>query len=113
MSIPTPHPLQADSRADLLLPEHAPHTASAATMKAVVQDAYGVAAEEVLRLDDVARPVIAADQVLVRVCAASVDRGTWHAMAGLPYLVRLAGFGLRAPKATNPGRARGKVVITI
>ena len=37
--------------------------------------------------------------------AASVDRGTWHLMAGLPYPVRLAGFGLRRPKAPNPGRS--------
>jgi NADPH:quinone reductase-like Zn-dependent oxidoreductase len=54
--------------------------------------------------------VIAADQVLVRVIAASVDRGTWHGMAGLPYPVRLAGFGLRAPKATNPGRSFAGIV---
>jgi NADPH:quinone reductase-like Zn-dependent oxidoreductase len=40
----------------------------------------------------------------VRVRAASVDRGTWHVMTGLPYPIRLAGFGLRAPKALNPGR---------
>lgn len=96
MSIATPSPLQADS--------------PAATMKAIVQDAYGIAAEQVLRLDDVARPVIAADQVLVSVIAASVDRGTWHGMAGLPYPVRLAGFGLRAPKAINPGRSFAGIV---
>jgi len=41
----------------------------------------------------------------VRVRAASVDRGTWHLMAGLPYPMRLAGFGLRRPKAPNPGRS--------
>lgn len=40
----------------------------------------------------------------MRVAAASVDRGTWHVMAGAPYLMRLAGFGLRSPKALNPGR---------
>jgi NADPH:quinone reductase-like Zn-dependent oxidoreductase len=37
--------------------------------------------------------------------AASVDRGTWHVMAGLPYAIRLAGFGLRRPKYRNPGRS--------
>ena len=78
--------------------------ATAATMRAIVQDAYGVAPEEVLRVDAIARPAIADDQVLVRVVAASVDRGTWHLMAGLPYLMRAAGFGVRTPKATNPGR---------
>jgi NADPH:quinone reductase-like Zn-dependent oxidoreductase len=43
--------------------------------------------------------------VLVRVSAASVDRGTWHLMAGLPSLMRVAGVGLRKPKALNPGRS--------
>jgi NADPH:quinone reductase-like Zn-dependent oxidoreductase len=36
--------------------------------------------------------------VLVRGRAAGVDQGVWHLMTGLPYLVRLAGYGLRAPK---------------
>ena len=41
----------------------------------------------------------------MRVHAASVDRGTWHIMTGLPYPIRLAGFGLRRPKDANPGRS--------
>jgi NADPH:quinone reductase-like Zn-dependent oxidoreductase len=72
---------------------------------AIVQDEYGTAPEEVLRLEEIARPVIADDEILVRVRAASVDRGTWHLMAGLPYPIRLAGSGLRRPKALNPGRS--------
>jgi NADPH:quinone reductase-like Zn-dependent oxidoreductase len=72
---------------------------------AIVQDEYGSAPEEVLRLEEIARPVIADDEILVRVRAASVDRGTWHLMAGLAYPIRLAGFGLRRPKALNPGRS--------
>jgi len=75
-------------------------------MRAIVQDDYGSSAKDVLRLEeDVARPTIADDEVLVHVVAASVDRGTWHIMAGLPYPIRLAGFGLRAPKPLNPGRS--------
>src|ERR671938_518524 len=74
------------------------------TMTAIVQDEYGPAPEDVLRVEDVDRPVIGEDDVLVRVRAASVDRGTWHVMAGLPYPIRLAGFGLRKPKYRNPGR---------
>jgi NADPH:quinone reductase-like Zn-dependent oxidoreductase len=74
-------------------------------MTAVVQDEYGSAPEDVLRMAEVARPTIGDDEVLVRVRAASVDRGTWHMMAGLPYPIRVAGFGLRRPKATNPGRS--------
>ena len=79
--------------------------AGAQTMKAIVQDDYGTAPEEVLRIAEVARPIISQAQVLIRVRAASVDRGTWHIMAGLPYPIRVAGFGLRRPKALNPGRS--------
>jgi NADPH:quinone reductase-like Zn-dependent oxidoreductase len=74
-------------------------------MKAIVQDEYGTAPEDVLRLAEIARPTIADDEILVRVAAASVDRGTWHLMAGLAYPMRLAGFGFRTPKARNPGRS--------
>ena len=66
-----------------------------------------------LRLAEIARPAIAADEVLVRVHAASVDRGTWHLMTGLPYLMRLAGFGFRAPKAANPGRSLAGTVESV
>jgi NADPH:quinone reductase-like Zn-dependent oxidoreductase len=74
-------------------------------MTAIVQDEYGDVAGEVLRLDRVERPPVDPDRVLVRVHAASVDRGTWHVMAGVPYPIRAAGFGLRRPKALNPGRS--------
>jgi NADPH:quinone reductase-like Zn-dependent oxidoreductase len=71
------------------------------TMQAIVQDAYGSA--DVLHLSQVPTPEIAEDEVLVRVRAASVHIGDWHVMMGQPYLMRIAGFGLRAPKA----RVRG------
>lgn len=77
----------------------------AATMASIVQDRYGAAPEQVLRLERVERPAIGEGEVLVRVHAASVDRGTWHLMAGLPYPIRVAGFGLRKPKLRNPGRS--------
>src|SRR5437867_5362287 len=80
-------------------------TAGGKTMTAIVQDDYGPAPEDVLRVEEVDKPAIGADEVLVRVHAASVDRGTWHVMAGLPYPIRLAGFGLRRPKYRNPGRS--------
>jgi NADPH:quinone reductase-like Zn-dependent oxidoreductase len=67
-------------------------------MKAMVRDTYG--STDVLELRDIDKPEIADDEVLVRVQAAGVDRGVWHVMAGLPYPIRLAGYGLRAPK--NP-----------
>jgi hypothetical protein len=85
--------------------EPTPAPAGVETMKAIVQDEYGPAPEDVLRLAEVARPTIEDDEVLIRVRAASVDRGTWHVMAGLPYPIRVAGYGLRRPKASNPGRS--------
>src|ERR1044071_1274096 len=75
------------------------------TMAAIVQDEYGAAPEDVLRLEEIGRPTIGEREVLVRVRAASIDRGTWHLMAGLPYAIRLAGYGVRRPKHSNPGRA--------
>jgi NADPH:quinone reductase-like Zn-dependent oxidoreductase len=74
-------------------------------MRAISQDHYGDDPDRVLRVDDIAQPMIGDDEVLVRVEAASVDMGTWHCMTGMPYAMRLAGFGVRAPKASNPGRA--------
>jgi NADPH:quinone reductase-like Zn-dependent oxidoreductase len=65
-------------------------------MKAIVRDTYGSA--DVLELRDIDKPVAGDDEVLVRVRAAGVDQGVWHVMAGLPYPIRLAGYGLRAPK---------------
>ncbi len=70
-------------------------------MKAIVQDTYG--SSDVLRLREIPPPDIGDDDVLVRVLAAGVDRATWHLMTGRPYLVRVVGFGLRAPKVPVPG----------
>ena len=67
-------------------------------MKAIVQDTYG--APDVLELRDIDIPEIKDEEVLVHVHAAGVGRDVWHVMAGLPYPIRLAGYGLRAPK--NP-----------
>ena len=67
-------------------------------MKAIVRDKYGP--PEVLELRDIDKPEIADEEVLVGVHAAGVDRGVWHIMTGLPYPIRLAGYGFRAPK--NP-----------
>jgi len=73
------------------------------TMQAITQRRYGTAPEDVLRLERTARPEIAADEVLVQVRAAGVDRGTWHMMAGQPYLIRILGFGFRGPENPGPG----------
>jgi len=76
-------------------------------MTAIVQDRYG--GPEVLRSAQVARPVPADGEVLVRVHAAGVDRGVWHLMTGKPYLVR-AVIGLRAPRNPVPGMDLAGVV---
>ena len=68
-----------------------PGTTAAGTMTAIVQDDYGTAPEAVLRLAEITRPAIADDEILVQVGAASVDRGSWHLMAGLANPMRLAG----------------------
>ncbi len=78
-------------------------------MRAVVQHRYGDA--DVLESARIERPTIGPDQVLVEVVAAGLDRGVWHLMTGLPYLVRLAGYGLRRPKQPVPGAdVAGRVV---
>jgi NADPH:quinone reductase-like Zn-dependent oxidoreductase len=78
------------------------------TMRAIVRDRYGPA--DVLDLRDVQVPEVADDEVLVRVHAAGLDRGAWHIMAGLPYLIRIAGFGLRVPKTAGLGSELAGVV---
>ena len=80
-------------------------------MRAIAQDAYGPA--DGLELRDLDRPEIADDEVLVRVHAAGVDRGVWHVMTGLPYPIRLAGYGLRAPRNPVPGMDLAGVVETV
>jgi NADPH:quinone reductase-like Zn-dependent oxidoreductase len=72
-------------------------------MQAIVQHRYGTRPNDVLALEQIATPAIAANEILVQVRAAGVDRGTWHLMAGQPYLMRLLGFGLRGPKNHVPG----------
>ena len=79
-----------------------PMTATAGPMmRAVVQDRYG--SSEVLRVAQIPRPGVTEHEVLVRVRAAGLDRGTEHLMTGKPYLMRF-GFGVRRPKNPVSGR---------
>lgn len=71
-------------------------------MKAIAQVEYGPA-DRVLGLSEIDKPTIGDGEVLVRVRAAGLDRSVWHLTTGLPYPVRLAGYGLRAPKNNVPG----------
>ncbi len=70
-------------------------------MKAVVRDRFG--SPDVLKLQDVDRPELADDGVLVRVCAASVNPVDWYETAGRPWVGRPM-LGLRAPKSRHVGR---------
>jgi NADPH:quinone reductase-like Zn-dependent oxidoreductase len=80
-------------------------------MRAIVQDGYG--SSDVLRSAEIDRPEIAANEVLVEVVAAGMDRGTWHSMAGKPYLMRIMGFGLRRPKNRVPGLDVSGTVVAV
>ncbi|HEX6219634.1 MAG TPA: NAD(P)-dependent alcohol dehydrogenase [Acidimicrobiia bacterium] len=80
-------------------------------MRAIVQNAYG--SSDVLRSAEVDRPEIAANEVLVDVVAAGMDRGTWHLMAGKPYLMRIIGFGFRRPKNLVPGLDVAGTVVAV
>jgi NADPH:quinone reductase-like Zn-dependent oxidoreductase len=85
-------------------------TEPAMTMQAVVQHGYG--GTDHWQIADIDRPSIADDEVLVEVRAAGLDRGTWHLMAGLPYLVRPM-FGLRTPRNPVPGLDVAGVVVAV
>jgi NADPH:quinone reductase-like Zn-dependent oxidoreductase len=83
-------------------PEETGDSPTEPTMRAVVQDRYGDVG--VLRHEQVAVPRIGDLDVLVRVHAAGLYRGTWHLRTGKPYLMRVAGLGLVRPKDRVPGR---------
>ena len=80
-------------------------------MQAIVQDAYG--STDVFRHERTPGPEIADHEVLLRVHAAGLDRGTWHLMAGKPYLIRVMGFGFRRPKNRVPGLDVAGTVVAI
>ena len=84
-------------------PSQTAATASAAPrMKAIVYHNFG--SPDVLRLEEIEKPVPNDNQVLVRVRAASVNPLDWHFMEGTPYIGRiLFGFGLLKPKGTRLG----------
>jgi NADPH:quinone reductase-like Zn-dependent oxidoreductase len=71
----------------------------ATRMKAIVHERYG--RPDVLQLREVDKPVIADDQVLVRVHASSVNPVEWYGVTG-PLFARI-GNGLRRPKTTSVG----------
>src|SRR5215210_7560216 len=71
------------------------------SMKAIVFCDYG--GPNVLRLEDVPKPVPNDDQILVKIRAAAVNPLDWHYIRGIPYIARAMAMGLRKPKDTRLG----------
>jgi NADPH:quinone reductase-like Zn-dependent oxidoreductase len=69
-------------------------------MKAIVYEHYGP--PDVLRCEEIERPVPGDDEVLIAVRAASVNPLDWHSLRGTPFIGRLQ-FGLSKPKSTRLG----------
>ena len=69
-------------------------------MKAIVYCEYG--SPNVLKLENIEKPVAKDDEVLIRVRAASVNPLDWHYIRGTPYLMRLQ-VGLRKPESIRLG----------
>jgi NADPH:quinone reductase-like Zn-dependent oxidoreductase len=69
-------------------------------MKAIVYRTYG--SPDVLRCEELEKPTPKDNEVLIKVCAASVNPLDSHLMRGKPYVARLI-FGLRRPRIMRPG----------
>ncbi|HEY0376773.1 MAG TPA: NAD(P)-dependent alcohol dehydrogenase [Pyrinomonadaceae bacterium] len=70
-------------------------------MKAIVAHSYGP--PDVLKYEEVEKPVAGDDEVLIRVRAASLNPLDWRLLRGKPYFLRVM-VGLRRPKEARPGR---------
>jgi NADPH:quinone reductase-like Zn-dependent oxidoreductase len=69
-------------------------------MKAIVYYDYG--SPDVLRYEEIEKPAARDNEVLIKVCAASVNPLDC-ALKGVPYIFGIV-FGLRRPTVTEPGR---------
>ncbi|MEA5573453.1 NAD(P)-dependent alcohol dehydrogenase [Calothrix sp. UHCC 0171] len=65
-------------------------------MKAIAQYEYG--SPDVLKMDEVDRPVVSDNTVLVKVHGAAVHAGDWHLMRGQPFFIHFIYGGLRKPQ---------------
>lgn len=98
-----------DSARDRAPLSPAPKVAVPTRMLAAVRDRYGPPSAIAIR--DVPVPTPATGEVLIEVGSAGLDRGVWHVLTGLPYLMRLTGFGLRRPRQPVLGMdVAGRVV---
>jgi NADPH:quinone reductase-like Zn-dependent oxidoreductase len=80
-------------------------------MKAIFQERYG--SPDDLELRELDKPAVGADEVLVRVRAASVHPDVWHVVTGQPYVLRLMGAGFARPKNPIPGTDVAGVVESV
>jgi NADPH:quinone reductase-like Zn-dependent oxidoreductase len=78
-----------------------PTFAGSERIKVYTYHEYG--SPDVLRLEEIEKPVPTDDQVLVKIRAASVNPLDWHYMEGTPYIVRPLEFGLFSPKVPRLG----------
>ena len=69
-------------------------------MKAYTKTIYG--GPEVLKLEEVERPELKDDHILVKVMANSANPADWHIIRGKPFFARFS-FGLFKPKDKIPG----------
>ena len=69
-------------------------------MRALVREQYGP--PEVLKVEEIERPDVPDDAVLVRVRAAGLNRLEWYSLTGTPYAGRVQ-MGLRKPKEPRVG----------
>ncbi|HEX9139226.1 MAG TPA: NAD(P)-dependent alcohol dehydrogenase [Steroidobacteraceae bacterium] len=86
---------------ELTRPEPPLYRASGQFMKAAVYHDYG--SPDVIRLEQIDKPLPGDDQVLIKVHAAALNPLDWHYMEGAPYIMRLMGAGLMKPKDPRLG----------
>jgi NADPH:quinone reductase-like Zn-dependent oxidoreductase len=70
-------------------------------MKAIIYTKFG--SPDVLRFEEVEKPVPKDNEILIKVRAASVNPYDLHFISGTPLVVRLMGGGLFKPKRKIPG----------
>ena len=64
-------------------------------MKAIVYEKYG--SPDLLHLSEVEKPVPGPDQVLIRICAASINSRDWRMLHADPFIIRFMVGGLFTP----------------
>jgi NADPH:quinone reductase-like Zn-dependent oxidoreductase len=77
-------------------------------MKALVRSRYG--GPEVVGLEEIERPALEDDRVLVRVRASSINKADWYVLLGRPLVVRPMMEGMLRPKSRELGKDFAGVV---